>query len=167
MSASKDTSAAGAATHRSAVLWQGAWIALAIAVAVPMGFSAYEQLSHVSEQARARLIEQHRLWELDPNFRGKPAAWTRMASRLLSDRQVLMRVAAKYGGQSDAIELEYRRDLTMARAEVVVVALGWWAAPLAGLYGIALLVRRRQRAPPPKIVPASVADPRYRPPDAK
>lgn len=61
---------------------------------MPMGFSAYEQLSHVSEQARARLIEQHRLWELDPNFRGKPAAWTRMASRLLSDRQVLMRVAA-------------------------------------------------------------------------
>jgi hypothetical protein len=164
---SKDVSGAAAAKHRSTFLWQAAWLIAALAWAVPIGFSAYDQLTRVNDQARARLIEQHRLWELDPNFRGRPEIWTRLASRLLSDRQVLMRVAAKYGGQSEAIELEYRRDLTMARAEVVVIALAWWIAPVAALYGIAVMVRRRQRAPPPKVVPASVSDPRYRRPDQK
>jgi hypothetical protein len=148
------------------LLWRGAWLVLAIACIVPVASSAYEQFNRVSEQARARLIEQHRLWELQPDFRGKPEVWTRAASRLLNDRQLLMRVAAKYGGQSEEIELEYRRDLSIARAEVVLVALALWAAPLAALYGIVLLVRLRKRAPPPKTEPASVSDPRYRPPDA-
>ena len=155
-----------AAARRRALLWRGAWLVLAIASGVPVGFAAYEQFNRVSQQARARLIEQHRLWELQPDFRGKPEVWTRAASRLLNDRQLLTRVAAKYGGQSEEIELEYRRDLTMARAEVVVVALALWAAPLGALYGIAVLVGRRKPAPPPKIEPASVSDPRYRPPDA-
>lgn len=137
---------------------------LAVAWAAPLAWNAYEQLNRVGERARARLIEQHRLWDSDPNFRGKPEIWVRMAARLLSDRQILMRVATKYAGNSEEIELEYRRDLTMARAEVVIVALAWWALPLGVLYGSALLVRRPKRAPPPKIEPASVSDPRYRPP---
>lgn len=155
-----------AGARRRALLWRGVWLVLAIACSVPVAPSAYEQFNRVSQAARASLIEQHRLWELQPDFRGKPEIWTRAASRLLNDRQLLRRVAAKYGGQSEQIELEYRRDLSIARAEVVVVALALWAAPLAALYGIVLLVRRRKRAPPPKIEPASVSDPRYRPPDA-
>jgi len=154
-----------AGARRRVVLWRAAGLVLAIAYAAPIASSAYEQFNRVSQQARARLIEQHRLWELQPDFRGRPEVWTRSASRLLNDRQLLTRVAAKYGGQSQEFELEYRRDLGIARAEVVVVALALWAAPLAALYGIALLVSRRKRAPPPKVEPASVSDPRYRPPD--
>jgi hypothetical protein len=138
---------------------------LAVAWAVPLTWNAYEQLNRVGERARTRLIEQHRLWDIEPNFRGKPEIWVRMAARLLSDRQVLMRVATKYGGASEEIELEYRRDLTMARAEVIVVALAGWGLPLAVLYGSALLMRRRKPAPVPKTEPASVSDSRYRPPD--
>jgi len=163
---SSNTGSDPARARRRTALWRGAWLVLAAGCAVPVAASAYEQFNRVSQQARARLIEQHRLWELQPDFSGRPEAWTRAASRLLNDRQLLMRVAAKYGGQSEEIELEYRRDLAIARAEVVLAALALWAAPLAALYGIVLLVRRRKRAPPPKIEPASVSDPRYRPPGA-
>jgi hypothetical protein len=119
----------------------------------------------VNRAARARLIEQHRLGELHPEYRGRPETWIRMASHLLNDRQLLSRVAQKYGPQAAEIEVEYRHDLTFARAEVVTVALAAWAAPLALFYGVALLARQRRKAPPPKIEPASVSDPRYRPPD--
>ena len=158
------TGSVPAGARRRALLWRGAWLALAIACAVPVASSAYERFNRVSQEARVRLIEQHRLWELQPDFRGKPEVWTRAASRLLNDRQLLMRVAAKYGGQSEEIELEYRRDLGIARAEVVLAAIALWAAPLAALYGIVVLVSGRKRAPLPKIEPASVSDPRYRPP---
>ena len=164
MSAS-DTTSDGAGARRLPPYWRLAWLALAVAWAVPLAWNAYEQLNRVGERARTRLIEQHRLWEVDPNFRGKPEMWVRMAARLLSDRQVLMRVATKYGGASEEIELEYRRDLTMARAEVVVVAFAWWALPLALLYGGALFARRRKPLPRPRVEPASVSDPRYRPPE--
>jgi hypothetical protein len=164
---SSDTISERAGARPRPPLWRLVLLVLALAWAIPLAWNAYEQLDRVGERARTRLIEQHRLWEVDPNFRGKPEIWVRMAARLLSDRQVLQRVATKYGGASEEIELEYRRDLTMARAEVVVVALAWWALPLAVLYGGAVLVRRRTPAPPAKAEPASVSDPRYRPPDAK
>ena len=150
---------------RRARLWLLAWIVAASAYAVPIAWNAYEQLVRVNEKARARLIEHHRLWEMDANFRGKPQIWTRFASRLLSDRQLFTRIAMKYGSQAEEIEREYRRDLTLARAEVVVVAVALWAGPLAAVYGLIWLVqRRRPRAPPPKTEPANASDPRYRPP---
>ena len=154
-----------AVSARRTRLWLLAWIVAASAYAVPLSWNAYEELVRVSQKARARLIEHHRLWEMDANFRGKPQNWTRVASRLLSDRQLFTRIAMKYGPQAEEIEREYRRDLTLARAEVVVVALALWAGPLAVAYGVIWLVqRRRPRAPPPKVEPASASDPRYRPP---
>ena len=137
---------------------------MAAACAAPLAWNAYEDLVQVNYRARARLIEQHRLWEVD-NFRGKPQHWTRFASRILTDQQLLRRVAMKYGPQSEEIEREYRRDLAIARAEVIIVAFAWWAGPLGGLYGVVWLARRRRPASPPsKIQPASASDPRYLPP---
>lgn len=142
------------------------FIALALALAVPIASRSYERLLHVNQQARERLILEHRLWELQPGFSGRPKLWARFASRLLNDRQLLSRIAAKYGAQADAIELEYRRDLAIARAEVVVIAIGTWAAPLAVVYFLAWWrLRRRKPAVAPKVQPLSASDPRYRPPD--
>jgi hypothetical protein len=152
------------ASSRRARLWQIVWILAAAAYAAPLSWNAYEQLVAVNQQARARLIQQHRLWEMELNFRGKPEHWTRFASWLLTDRQLLARVAMKYGPQSEEIEREYRRDLTIARAEVIVIASALWAGPLAALYGLVWMLRRRPHRPAPKIEPASASDPRYRPP---
>ena len=149
---------------RRAGLARVAWIVAAAALAAPLAWHAYNEIVLVNQQARARLIQNHRLWEVDANFRGKPENWTRFASRLLTDRQIFVRVAMKYGPQSEEIEREYRRDLTIARAEVIVVALAAWAGPLAVIYGFAWLLRRRRPRPPPKVEPASASDPRYRPP---
>jgi hypothetical protein len=156
---------ASPARWASARLLQPAFIVLALAYAVPIALKAEDQLTRVNQQARQRLIDEHRLWELQPGFRGKPEAWARMAARLLNDRQLLTRVATRYGGQSAEIELEYRRDLAIARAEVVLGALASWAAPLGAIYALGWWgVRRRKAAPPLKVEPASAADPRYRPP---
>jgi len=146
--------------------WRTAFAALALAAAVPIAFDAYDDLVRVNERARERLALEHRLWELQPGFRGKPETWARFASRLLNDRQLLSRVAAKYGAAAEQIELEYRRDLAIARAEVVVVALAIWAVPLGLVYAIAWAYGRRKPAPVPKTQPASATDPRYLPPDA-
>src|SRR5689334_2117694 len=105
------------AAHRRERIWLCAWIVVAIACAAPIGWNAYKDLVRVNQQARERLIEQHRLWEVD-NFRGKPETWTRFASRLLTDQQLLRRVAAKYGAQAEEIERDYRKDLAFARTEV-------------------------------------------------
>jgi hypothetical protein len=142
------------------------FMALALALAVPIASSSYERLLHVNQQARERLILEHRLWELQPGFKGRPQLWARFASRLLNDRQLLSRIATKHGPQADAIELEYRRDLAIARAEVVVMAVATWAAPLAVVYFLAWW-RLHRRKPPvaKKIQPLSASDPRYRPPD--
>lgn len=151
------------ASSRRARLWVAVWIVAAAAYAAPIAWNAYEDLVLVNQRARARLIEQHALWEVD-NFRGRPENWTRFASRLLTDQQLLRRVAMKYGAQSEEIEREYRRDLTIGRAEVIVIALALWAGPVAGVYGLVWLARRRRPRPPPRIEPASASDPRYRPP---
>jgi hypothetical protein len=141
---------------------------IAIGYGWPIAMRAYAQLAELNVHARVRLIEQHRLWELQPDFRGKPEAWTRMASHLLSDGQLLRRVAVKYGAAAEQIELDYRRDLAIARAEVVVSWLVIWAGPLAALYGLAVLLAHRRHSPPPPLQrppPASLSDPRYRPPE--
>lgn len=151
------------AHHGRVRLAQVVWLVVALAYAAPLAVHAYGELTRVNQHARARLIEDHRLWELDGGYRGKAEQWTRFASHLLSDRQLLARVAVKYGGQAEEIELEYRRDLTIARAEVVLIACGLWAGPLALLYGVVWLLLRR-RAPAPKPAAAGASDPRYRPP---
>jgi hypothetical protein len=156
------------------VAWPGraaslrlAAVLVAVGYAVPIATEAYDRLVRVNQAARERLIHEHRLWETQAGFRGRPEVWARIASRLLNDRQLLMRVAAKYAGQSEQIELEYRRDLTIARAEVVLSAVALWAGPLAALgAGAWLLLRRRKPPPPPmKAQPSSVSDARYLPPD--
>lgn len=148
--------------------WKVASIALAIAYAIPLAWHAYGRLTEVDQQARARLIEAHRLWELQPGYRGKPEMWTRIASRLLNDKQLMSRIATKYGPLAEQIELDYRRDLAIARGEVVFKAVALWALPLALVYGAArLAARRKRRLPPPKTQPASALDPRYRPPQAE
>ena len=148
--------------------WHAIFVAVALALAVPIASEAYERLMHVNQQARERLILEHRLWELQPGFKGKPQVWARFASRLLNDRQLLSRVAAKYGPQAEEIEIEYRRDLAIARAEVVVIATAAWAAPLAVAYAVVWWGLRRRKKPvaAPKAQPASASDPRYRPPEA-
>jgi hypothetical protein len=143
-----------------------AFAALALAYAVPIVSGADDRLTRVNQAARERLIREHQLWELQPDFRGKPEVWARMASRLLNDRQLLARVATKYRGQSEAIELDYQRDLSIARAEVVLGAFALWAAPLAAAYGLAWALRRKKPAPPVKAQPPSASDPRYLPPGA-
>ena len=151
---------------RARIVWRAFALIAALAYAAPIGWSAYQKLVVTNEKARERLILQHRLWELQPGFRGRPEVWARMAARLLNDGQILTRVGARYGNQAVEIEIEYRRDVAIARAEIVVVAVALWIAPLAAIYAIVAL---RRRAPPPlapKVQPASAMDPRYRPPES-
>jgi hypothetical protein len=130
-------------------LWYYAWIAVAILYAIPIAMRAYDRIIDVTRKAREQLIVQHRLWELHPEYRGTPEAWTRFASRLLTDGQLMVRMRAKYGERAEQIELEYRSDLTIAQAEVVVGAAAIWGAPVAVLYGIGMVAARRRRPPPP------------------
>lgn len=146
-------------------LWHVVWLVLAVAYAVPIAWTTYDKVIETNYQARARLIEQYRLWEFQPDYRGRPEMWTRIASRLLSDRQLIMRVAVRYGPLAREIEHDYRRDLTIARAEIVLTALALWAAPLGALYALAWLIRRRPAPPPAKVQPPSISDPRYKPPE--
>lgn len=151
----------------SARAWRKvAWLVLALAYAVPLVWHAYDRLLEVDHQARVRLIEEHRLWELQPEYRGKPEMWTRIASRLLNDTQLMSRIATRYGALAEQIELDYRRDLAVARAEVVLEAVALWALPVVLLHAVVrLAARRKPPLPPPKTQPASALDPRYKPPE--
>lgn len=144
-------------------IWKLLWIAIAVIIAIPIASKAYDRILQVNQESRMRLITEHRLWELHPEYRGKPETWTRFASRLLSDRQLMTRIAAKYGPIADQIEADYRRDMAIAQMEVALTAAAAWLVPLALLYGIGWVWgRRRVRSEPPvKIQPASSADPRY------
>jgi len=42
--------------------------------------------------------------------------------------------------------VDYRRDLFIAQAEVVLAAGGIWALPLAALYGAGVAIGRRRRS---------------------
>lgn len=148
-------------------LWKVAWLIFAAAYAAPVCYIAYGRVVEVTRQAREQLIVQHRLWELDPEYQGSPRMWTRVALLLLTDNQLMRRVRMRHGAQlANEIELDYRRDLTLAQAEVVAVAAAAWALPLGALYGLGLLVSRRRRAPPEPLKPPErpvSSDSRYRP----
>jgi hypothetical protein len=145
-------------------LWKAALLLTAAAYAWPVFWSAHERVQEVTRKQRQQLIVRHELWTLHPEYAGTPQTWTRFASLLLSDRQLLRRVRTKYGALGEQIELDYRRDLFIAQAEVVLVAAALWALPLVALYGVGMMVgarRRTVRAPEPERSPAS--DSRYRP----
>ncbi len=156
------------ARSRLGLSWKIALVILAVAYAAPLAYVAYNRLGEVARQARERLIVQYRLWELHPEYKGTPQAWTRFASRLLTDGQLLRRVRAKYGALGTEIELDYRRDLSVAQGVVVLVAVAAWGIPVGALYGIGILVTRRRRPaleklsekPPEK---PGYSDARYRP----
>ena len=128
-------------------LWRIVWLIVAAAYAVPVAYVANNRLIEVTHKARERLIVQYRLWELNPEYGGKPRDWTRFAARLLTDNQLLRRVRSKYGDVATEIELDYRRDLSVAQGEVILVAAAAWALPLAALYGLGLFVLGRRRPP--------------------
>lgn len=152
------------ALPQSGRLWRGAWILLAVGCALPVGTRTYQELVSAAQTAREHLIVQLRLWEAHPEYNGTPENWTRFASRLLTDRQLMLRVRARHPDIAEQIELDYRRDLTLRQMEVVVAGVALWAIPLGLLYLAGWYVARRKPKPPPeKPQPASVSDPRYRP----
>src|SRR5512135_1417462 len=142
--------------------WRTVWLALAIVYALPVGWVAYHRVINVTQEARERLIVHYQLWETERQYIGKPQMWTRFAAHLLTDRQLLRRVHAKYGDLAPQIELDYRSDLTIAQARVIVVALGLWALPLGVIYaiGIGIARLRRSRPKPVKAPPPSASDAR-------
>jgi hypothetical protein len=146
-------------TSTKAKLWFYAWAAVSIAYAVPVGLRAYDRVMEVTHAARARLIVQHELWEQDPNYRGAPELWTCLASRMLTDGQLLRRIRDRYGAAARQIELEYRNDLTIAQAEVIATASAVWGIPVALLYGIGVWRDRRVDAPAPRAFPALLRAP--------
>ena len=155
------------ASSRLGTLWQAIVLVVAVIYAAPVAYLAYGRLQEVARQAKERLIVEYRLWELHPEYKGSPQQWTRFASRLLTDGQLLRRVREKNGvALATEIELDYRRDLSVAQGEVVIVALAAWGIPVGALYGIVLLAtRRRRRVPQPEKAPEKPAysDSRYRP----
>ena len=141
-----------------------ALLAVAFVTVIPMGISTYDQLQRVQQDVRIRFIQLHRLWELHPEYTGTPDTWTRFAAKLLTNRQLMFRVKAKYGSLAEQIELDYRRDLTIAEVEVVLRGVVLWALPLLVIYGAGFaFLRRAPVRPEPKPEIASLSDPRYRP----
>jgi hypothetical protein len=146
--------------------WVYLWLIVAALYAVPIGKVAYDRLNKVTVKMRAQLIVEHRLWELHPEYSGSPDMWTSFASRLLTDHQLLLRVRTKYPDGAEQIELDYRRDLSIAQAEIIVVALAIWGLPVAALYGVGFMIIKRRRKPPgpPPPPPRPAYDEsRYRP----
>ena len=147
--------------------WRYLWLVAAAAYAVPIGRIAYDKLVVVTQQQRAQLITAHRLWELHPEYHASPEKWTQFASRLLTDRQLVMRLRTKYGERAEQHELDYRRDLSIAQGEVIAVALAIWGVPAGIAYGFGwFFLGRRPRRPPAPPAPARPAydESRYRPP---
>lgn len=152
-----------ALTQTPGRLWRTLLVCAAVLLAIPAGWRAYDELVELNYQSRYRLIVQHRLWELHPEYKGASVVWTRTAARLLTDRQLMMRVRNKYGELAQQIELDYRRDLTMAQVGIAGTWLAIWGVPLVLVYVIGVLVERRPKRPPPRVQPASVTDSRYLP----
>ena len=145
--------------------WKAIWIAVSLVYAAPLTWIAYDRVIEANRAQRTRLIEEHRLWEVDPQYSGSPQMWTRVAARFLNDSQLMSRMAKKYGSLADEIELDYRRQLAIARAEAIVPLVTWWAIPVSVLYGLGRLANRPTRPPPRhRPQPPSIADPRYKPP---
>jgi hypothetical protein len=146
--------------------WLYLWIVAAAAYAIPTGKSAYDRTIEVTRKYRAQFIVAHRLWEAHPEYGGTPETWTYFASRLLTDRQLMLRVRARYPTGSEQVELDYRRDLSIAQAEVIVVALAVWGIPVGIAYWVGWMFAARWRRPQPAAPPPRPAydESRYRPP---
>jgi hypothetical protein len=143
--------------------WLWAWLVIAAVSGVPVGQSAYQNVLETNTAARHRLIVQYELWRAHPKLTAKPQAWARLASRLLTDNQLMNRVRIVHPNNAEQIELDYRRDLSIVQGLAIARYLLPWVLTLALIYGAGWwLLRPRTPAPPPKIVPASYDDPRYR-----
>src|SRR5215213_4202593 len=91
--------------------WKVILLLAGLVYAAPLTWIGYDRVLEVNRAQRTRLIEQYRLWEVDAQYSGTPQMWTRVAARFLSDGQLMSRVAKKYGGLAEEIELDYRREL--------------------------------------------------------
>jgi len=144
--------------------WKLALLLIAAAYAWPVYWAADSRVQEVTRKQRTQLIVRHQLWELDPDYAGTPQTWTRFAAMLLSDGQILRRVHRKYGELGREIELDYRRDLFIAQAQVILTASAIWALPVVALYGIGAFVGRRRRpVTQPEMPSVTASDSRYRP----
>ena len=144
--------------------WKAIWIGVSLVYAAPLTWIAYERVVEVNRAQRTRFIEEHRLWEVDPQYSGSPQMWTRVAARFLTDSQLMSRMAKKYGSLADEIGLDYRRQLAIARAEALVPPVTWWAIPVSILYALGRLTNRPRPPPRERPQPPSITDPRYKPP---
>ena len=143
--------------------WLWAWLAVAVVTGVPVGRLAYQNVVESNIESRHRLIVQYELWRAHPKMSASPQNWARMASRLLTDNQLMTRVRIVHSANAEQIELDYRRDLTITQGLTLSKYVLPWALAIALLYGVGWwLLRPRKTAPPPKVVPASYNDPRYR-----
>ncbi len=126
--------------------WQWLWIVLAVASLPPVAYRAYQALQDAARAARVQLIQRYSLWETDPQYQGTPGAWTRFASILLNDAQLMQRVRDKHGELADQIEQDFDRDTAFSNSRIVALHLVAWALPLAALYGLGwYAAQRRQR----------------------
>ena len=121
--------------------------------AIPIAWNTYERVLEVNRQSRVRLITEHRLWELHPEYRGTPEVWTRFAARLLTDHQLMTRINATRPF-SEEIERDYRRDVTIAQSEVVLTAAAVGAAARHRLRDCARVI---PAAPPERAAGQSAA----------
>lgn len=143
--------------------WLWAWLVIVAVSGVPVGQSAYRNLLETNIAARHRLIVQYELWRAHPKLKASPQHWARLASRLLTDNQLMNRVRVVHPNNAEQIELDYRRDLSITQALAIAKYLSPWALMLALLYFAGRwLLRPRKTTPPPKVVPASYNDPKYR-----
>lgn len=142
-------------------LW--AWLVVVAVSGVPVTRHAYQSVVETNIESRHRLIVQYELWRAHPNLKAAPQYWARLASRLLSDNQLMNRVRTVHPSSAEQIELDYRRDLTITQGFTLAKVLLPWMLAVALLYGTGWwLLRPRKALPPPKVVPASYNDPRFR-----
>ena len=125
--------------------WQWAWLLLVAVSALPTAYYAYQELQQTERISRVQLIDRYRLWETDPLYRGTPQSWTRFAARLLNTDQLIEHVRVKQGALADQIEEDFRRDIALARGDVIAIYLSAWGMPLALVYGAGWLIERRRR----------------------
>jgi len=143
--------------------WLWAWLVIAVVSGVPVGQLAYQSVVKTNIEARHRLIVAHELWHAHPKMKASPEHWARLASRLLTDNQLMNRVRVVHPNNAEQIELDYRRDLSIVQGLALAKYLLPWALTLALIYGAGWwLLRPKKPVPPPRAAPASYNDPRYR-----
>jgi hypothetical protein len=144
-------------------VWLWAWLVAVVVSGLPVGWLAYKNLIEVNIAARYRFIVDYELWRAHPKLKAAPQQWARSASHLLTDRRLMNRMRIVHPNNAEQIELDYRRDLTIAQGLMLAKRLLPWALALALIYTAGWwLLRPRKPVAPPNIVPASYSDPRYR-----